>query len=188
MRHFTGANNDKGNKMNTTETYAMVIPVEVRNLVTALIERFEGILALGKAVPPIFYIGNTEEKIVEMVFLDTDSPQSKAMSANHAREVAYEMNADFVVATSESWSLPKDMFKNINAVIEQYGSISACPERIDVVSILVETRGAVALGTAPVSAVPKSKNGRKVGRFDWFAGKTPLYQLCGNIDRILPVQ
>ena len=47
------------------------------------------------------------------------------------RMAAETLAADFVFIIMEAWGLPRDKMPRMDAIIDKYGSIAACPYRLD---------------------------------------------------------
>jgi len=76
--------------------------------------------------------------------------QAKHMQIAMARKVAAEINADAVITTMEAWTINQDDAKNYNSIMEQYGSLSKYPGRIEIVMLMIETPDGTWMGTSEI--------------------------------------
>lgn len=115
-------------------------PESYLKTILPLIEVARGLLEKGEQLAPIAFVGNFATGKTAQVLLESGSDAEKDRSALAIRMTADMVDADFVFVIMEAWSLRKDKMAQMDAILDKYGSISASPYRVDVVSFGLETR------------------------------------------------
>ncbi len=63
----------------------------------------------------------------------------------------------------EAWSLRKDKVRQMQAILDKYGSIGASPYAVDIISLALETRHGVWVAELPIKPKGISKKKRTFG-------------------------
>lgn len=74
------------------------------------------------------------------VRISGESDGSRERDIGHARQLALHLNSQWVLAVAESWALPRGQVHLHEDILEKYGSVANYPGRIDVLSVVLETR------------------------------------------------
>ena len=151
-------------------------------LIKPLIDAARGILEKGEALAPIAFVGNLGTGKTMQILLDSESEESKDRSAMAVRMAAEMLAADFVFVVMEVWGLPKDKMPRMDAIIDKYGSISACPFRVDTASFILETRYGVWVAQCEIRLKGLSKKKRTIGEPEF----TFFKEVEGRFSRFLP--
>ena len=138
----------------------MKLPERYLEIVLPFIGKARGFLEKGEPLSPIAFVGNFESGHIIPVVIDTASDESKDNSALAIRMAAESVYADFVFTVMEGWGLPKDKVARYEEIIERYGSISACPWKLDTANFMLETRHGVWGAQVPLKPKPPSKKRR----------------------------
>lgn len=136
------------------------IPERYTSLVDSLIGTARGLLEDGKSLQAFAFVGNPGTRAILPVGIDTSSVEAKERSAMAIKAAAEQVQADFVFTVIEVWGLPPDKLPQAEKIMEKYGSISACPFRVDAVSFTLETREgiwAAMLPLTPAGALSKRR-------------------------------
>lgn len=160
-----------------------VIPAGYRALLADLVDMAVRLLARGGSVPCSYYIGCSDKRVLQELPIDSGSAQTKHMSATLAQAQAVVLDADFVIVTSESWAMPSEQVHLMDAVLAQYGSVAAYPERVDVAWFYLETREGLFTGTAPISQPLPTRNRRTMGKVTWLRGDVATGTLTGILPK-----
>ncbi len=131
-----------------------------------LIDRARGFLEQGETLQPFAFVGNHATRQIVAVLIDTQSEAAKDRSVDRIRAAAEQTRADFVFTIMEAWGLPKYKVDRYQEIIDRYGSIGACPYKIDTAGFMLETRYGV--WGAQVALKPKghSKKKRTFGKVE----------------------
>lgn len=118
-------------------------------------------------------ISNQKIIVVPLSFADDES---KMEAIAHLRAVARIEAADFVGMVHEAWALTKHA-PHHEEIIRKYGSISACPHRVEVVAISLETPNGVWMAMPRLRSKPPSKFRRTfdVPEFQFFVESAGLF-------------
>jgi hypothetical protein len=138
----------------------MKLPERYLEIVLPFIGKARGFLEKGESLSPIAFVGNFESGHIIPVVIDTASDESKDNSALAIRMAAESVDADFVFTVMEGWGLPKDKVARYEEIIERYGSIGACPWKLDTANFMLETRHGVWGAQVPLKPKPPSKKRR----------------------------
>jgi len=139
------------------------IPEAYRRIVDPLIATARGFLEKGEALVPVAFVGNLAAGTTIPVMLDSSSDEAKDGSADAIRRAALHTEADFVFVVMEAWSLRKDKLRQMDEILDRYGSIGASPYAVDVVSLALETRHGIWVAEVPIKPKPPSKKKRTIG-------------------------
>ncbi len=145
------------------------LPEEYRDLMRGFISTARRILEEGKPLQSLFFVGTLEPAKWEPIEIDTSTNEARLACAQHARQVAMVIGANFVVQVSEAWSVPAADVSRIEEVLERYGSVSKYPKRIEVASFVLETREGTFGATLPIRSKPPSKRKRTIGEPSFIA-------------------
>ena len=132
-------------------------------LIKPLIGAARSFLEKGEALAAIAFVGNLGTGKTMQILLDSESDESKDRSAMAVRMAAEMLAADFVFVVMEVWGLPKDKMPRMDAIINKYGSISACPFRVNTASFILETRYGVWVEQCEIRLKGLSKKKRTIG-------------------------
>ena len=116
------------------------IPTAYREVIDPLIAVARQIVEGGEPLVPVAFAGNLESRHMQQVMLRASSTQAKDESAELVRRLAQEIDADFVFIIMDAWGLPPEKISRYDEILEEYGSIGASPDRIDIVAFTLETR------------------------------------------------
>lgn len=141
----------------------MDIPERYAGIVESLIGTARSLLEDGKSLQAFAFVGNPATRAILPVGVDTSSVETKERSALAIKAAAGQVQADFVFTVIEVWGLPPDKLPKAQEVLEEYGSISACPFRVDAVSFTLETREGIWAAVLPLKAVGPSSKRRTFG-------------------------
>ncbi len=149
-------------------------PESYLKTILPLIEVARGLLEKGEQLVPIAFVGNFATGKTAQVLLDNGSDAEKDRSALAIRLAADMLEADFIFLIMEAWSLRKDKMPQMDAILDKYGSISASPYRVDVVSFGLETRYGVWMSQCEIKPKGISKKKRTIG--------TPAFQYFKEVE------
>jgi hypothetical protein len=160
------------------------LPERYRSIVEPLVEQSRSKLEAGETLPPMAFVGAFESRQIVPVRLQTESEESKDKAVALVRTAVNAIGADFVFIVTEAWSLRKDKLRQVDAIMEKYGSIGASPYAVDIVSLAVETRHGVWMAEVPIRPKGISKKKRTFGppEFRHFT------QYDGRFVNLLPVK
>ena len=139
------------------------IPENYWKVISPLIATAKGFLENGETLAPIAFVGSFSSGSTTPVLLKSSSIEAKNDSALAIKIVAETLEADFVFLLMEAWSLRKDKLKQMDAILDKYGSIGASPYAVDVVSMALETRHGVWMAEVPIKPKGNSKKKRTIG-------------------------
>jgi hypothetical protein len=92
------------------------------------------------------------------------------------------LDADFVFAIMEAWTLRPDKMRQMDAILDKYGSIGASPYAIDTCSFTLETRHGVWAAQPQIKPKGISKKKRTIGAVEFRYFK----EVEGRFTRLLP--
>jgi len=139
------------------------IPENYWKVISPLIATAKGFLENGEPLAPIAFVGSFSSGSTTPVLLKSSSIEAKNDSALAIKIIAETLEADFVFLLMEAWSLRKDKLKQMDAILDKYGSIGASPYAVDVVSMALETRHGVWMAEVPIKPKGNSKKKRTIG-------------------------
>jgi len=160
----------------------MELPTSYREVIEPLIAKARATLEAGQSLKPVTYIGNFATQEMRFVEWSTGDANAKDQTAYAIRMSAVEVDADFVLSISESWTIARDKANRHAKIIEQYGSIESSPYRVDALLFTLETR----YGTWAGSGYPKPKGLSKKKRTFGEVVLERLKSMEGRFGRLLP--
>ena len=113
------------------------------DIISSLIDKARGFLEAGEKLQAFAFVGNLTTKEVIPVMIHPESVVDKDQSARMIKSAALALDADFVFAIMEAWTLRPNKIPQMNAILDKYGSIGASPYAIDTCSFTLETRHGV---------------------------------------------
>ena len=136
------------------------LPVAYLQLINPLIDSARGFLEKGEELRPVAFVGNLNPGTALPVMLDSSDSEAKDASCQAIRLLAEAVDADFIFVMMEAWSLRKDKMSQMDAILARYGSIGACPYRVDIVALSVETCHGLWMAELPIKPKGVSKKRR----------------------------
>ena len=133
------------------------------DIISPMIDKARGFLEAGEKLQPMAFVGNLTTKQVVPVMVQTGSEEGKDQSARTIQSAALALDADFVFAIMEAWSLRPNKIPQMDAILDKYGSISASPYAIDTCSLMLETRRGVWAAQPQIKPKGISKKKRTIG-------------------------
>ena len=128
-----------------------------------LIDKARELLEAGEKLQAFAFVGNLTTKQVIPVTIHPGSIEDKNQSAREIRSAALALESDFVFTVMEAWSLRPDKIRQMNAILDKYGSISASPYAIDACSLMLETRHGVWAAQPQIKPRGISRKKRTIG-------------------------
>ena len=159
------------------------MPAEVAEFVGHILGVARKIVRDETELRPVAFVASQQHKAMIQVMLDFDSAENKQRSAAVVRKLAEDIGADMVVLISEAWQLPDHLVKNFQAVLDRYGSIGACPERVEVVHMQICTHSGDWAGSAPFLD-DLADGSRRFGVMRFFGGPDTFSE--GVLSGLLP--
>ncbi|MEQ1741089.1 MAG: hypothetical protein ABL869_01110 [Candidatus Nitrotoga sp.] len=138
-------------------------PQAYMDIISSLIDKSRGFLEAGEKLQAFAFIGNLTTKEVIPVMIHPESIEDKDQSARKIKSAALALDADFVFAIMEAWTLRPNKIPQMNAILEKYGSIGASPYAIDTCSFTLETRRGVWAAQPQIKPKGISKKKRTIG-------------------------
>lgn len=135
-------------------------PDAYQDLLTPLIAQARRMLEQGESLVPFAFVGNLARHAVQPVELRTDGEAGKDASAAQIRQIAQQVQADFVFVITEVWTLPPEHAPRDEEILAEYGSIGASPYRVDSVSFALETDRGMWAAQVPLKASPQAPGAR----------------------------
>lgn len=139
------------------------MPTAYRAIIEPLISTARGLLERGETLQPIALVGNLSRSEVQQVLINNTNPAAKQASSDLIAQVAAHSAADFIFIITEAWALREDKVSQMAQIIARYGSISACPYRVDSVTFSLETVHGVWVGQVTLQPKGVSKKKRTFG-------------------------
>lgn len=135
-----------------------VIPPKIQNMLDKMMSNFEQVLAAGEEVEPFVFFGQIAERDVHVMPLQFGSEAQKNMLAAAIRQACARVQADFSMFVSEAWSLPsKVKGPGDKDPMEGYSSISEHPDRVEVLTVNVETTQGCWMISREIQPTPDGK-------------------------------
>ena len=159
-------------------------PQAYMDVVGPLIDKAREFLENGQQLQPFAFVGNLATRQIIPVTIQPGSSEDKDRSAREIQAAALVLEADFVFAIMEAWSLRQDKMPQMDAILDKYGSIGASPYAVDVCSFSLETRRGVWVAQAQIKPKGISKKKRTVGKaeFRYFS------EVQGRFTHLLPMK
>ena len=139
------------------------IPENYQAIVSPLIARARNLLERGESLAPIAFVGSFASDASIPVLLQSSSSEAKDSSAWAIQSAGHSLDADYIFIVMEAWSLRKDKVRQMQAILDKYGSIGASPYAVDIVSLALETRHGVWVAELPIKPKGISKKKRTFG-------------------------
>jgi hypothetical protein len=136
------------------------LPAAYREIINPLIASARGFLESGEDLRPVAFVGNLSPGSALPVLLDSRDDEAKEASCRAIRLLAEAVDADFIFVMMEAWSLRKDKMSQMEAILARYGSIGACPYRVDIVALSLETCHGLWMAEQPIKPKGVSKKRR----------------------------
>jgi len=95
-------------------------PQAYMNIIETLIDKARGFLEAGEKLQPMAFVGNLTTKQIVPVMVQTGSGEGKDQSARTIQSAALALEADFVFAIMEAWTLRPDKMRQMNAILDKY--------------------------------------------------------------------
>ena len=134
------------------------------DIISPMIDKARGLLEAGERLQAMAFIGNmTTKEVITVRRIQPGSGEDKDQSARTIQSAALALDADFVFAIMEAWSLRPNKIPQMDAILDKYGSISASPYAIDTCSLMLETRRGVWAAQPQIKPKGISKKKRTIG-------------------------
>ena len=146
-----------------TEAPISTPPQAYMDIISSLIDKARSFLEAGERLQAMAFVGNLTNKAVIPVMIQPGSNEDKDQSARTIQSAALVLEADFVFAIMEAWTLRPDKMRQMNAILDKYGSISESPYAIDTCSLMLETRHGVWAAQPQIKPKGISKKKRTIG-------------------------
>lgn len=138
-------------------------PQAYMDIISSLIDKARGFLEAGEKLQAMAFVGNLTTKQIIPVMIQPGSGEDKDQSARTIQSAALALDADFVFAIMEAWTLRPDKISKMNAILDKYGSIGASPYAIDMCSFTLETRHGLWAAQPQIKPKGISKKKRTIG-------------------------
>lgn len=138
-------------------------PQAYMDIISPLIDKARELLESGEKLQAFAFVGNLTTKQVIQVMIHPGSVEDKDQSAREIQSAALTLEADFVFTIMEAWPLRPDKIRQMNAIIDKFGSIGASPYAIDTCSFSLETRHGVWAAQPQIKPKGISKKKRTIG-------------------------
>ena len=142
-------------------------PQAYMDIISSLIDKARGFLEAGEKLQAFAFVGNLTTKEIILVMIHPESVVDKDQSARKIQSAALALDADFVFAIMEAWTLRPNKIPQMNAILDKYGSIGASPYAIDTCSFMLETRRGVWAAQSLIKPKGISKKKRTIGVVDF---------------------
>jgi len=138
-------------------------PKAYMDIINSLVDKARELLEAGEKLQAFAFVGNLTTKQVIPVMIQPGSVEDKDQSAREIQSEALELEADFVFSIMEAWTLRPDKIRQMNAILDKFGSIGASPYAIDTCSLMLETRHGVWAAQPQIKPKGISKKKRTIG-------------------------
>jgi len=157
-------------------------PQAYMDIIGSLIDKARDFLEVGEKLQALAFVGNLTSKQIIPVMIQSGSIKDKDHSALAIQSAALALDADFVFTITEAWSLRSDKIRQMNAILDKYGSIGASPYAIDVCMLTLETRRGVWVAQPQIKPKGISKKKRTIGvvEFRYYS------EVKGRLSHLLP--
>ncbi len=115
-------------------------PQAYMDIISSLIDQARDFLEAGEKLQALAFVGNLTTKESIPVMIQPGSGEDKDLSAREIQSAASALDADFVFVIMEAWALRPDKMRQMDAILNKFGSIGASPYAIDVCVFSLETR------------------------------------------------
>jgi hypothetical protein len=139
--------------LQSTDDYERLVPAELRELVSSIVEVARGMLEKDGALQAVAFVGRLEPRNVGILGVGPLRNGSAAVTL--IRAMADERNADFVLFVSEAWTFegPKEEAEKLRA---QYDEVQHIPGRIHAVMFALHTHVGFFVGDAERETVDEA--------------------------------
>ena len=153
-----------------TEAPISTPPQAYMDIISSLIDKAREFLEAGERLQAMAFVGNLTTKEIIPVMIQPGSVEDKDQSARTIQSAALALEADFVFAIMEAWTLRPDKMRQMKAILDKFGSISASPYAIDTCSLMLETRHGVWAAQPQIKpkGISKKKRTIEVVEFRYF--------------------
>ena len=165
-----------------TEAPISTPPQAYMDIIGPLIDKARELLEAGERLQAFAFVGNLTTRQFVPVMIHPGSVEDKDQSAREIRSAALALAADFVFTIVEAWSLRPDKIPQMNAILDQYGSISASPYAIDTCSLMLETRHGMWAAQPQIKPNGISRKKRTIG----VVGFRYFSEVAGRFMHLLP--
>ena len=138
-------------------------PQAYMDIISSLIDKARELLEAGEKLQAFAFVGNLTTKEVIPVMIQPGSVEDKDQSARTIQSAALALEADFVFSIMEAWTLRPAKIRQMNAILDKFGSIGASPYTIDTCSLMLETRHGVWAAQLQIKPKGISKKKRTIG-------------------------
>ncbi|MDP2825500.1 MAG: hypothetical protein Q8O52_22810 [Sulfuritalea sp.] len=142
-------------------------PPAYMEIIGPLIEKARDFLEAGQQLQAFAFVCNLTTHQIIPVTIQPGSSEDKDKSAREIQAAALVLEADFVFAIMEAWSLRPDKLLQMDAILDKYGSIGASPYAIDVCSFALETRRGVWVAQPRIKPKGISKKKRTIEKVEF---------------------
>lgn len=142
-------------------------PQAYMEIIGPLIEKARDFLETGQQLQAFAFVCNLTTHQIIPVTIQPSSDENKDRSAREIHSAALVLEADFVFAIMEAWSLRPDKLTQADAILDKYGSIGASPYAIDVCSLTLETKRGVWVAQPQIKPKGISKKKRTIGKVEF---------------------
>lgn len=101
------------------------------------------------------------------MMIQPGSGEDKDQSAHLVQSAALVLDADFVFAVMEAWALLPDKIRQMDAILDKFGSIGASPYAIDVCVFSLETRRGMWVSQPQIKSKGISRKKRTIGAVEF---------------------
>ena len=165
-------------------------PQAYMDIISSLIDQARDFLEAGEKLQALAFVGNLTTKESIPVMIQPGSGEDKDLSAREIQSAALALDADFVFVIMEAWALRPDKMRQMDAILNKFGSIGASPYAIDVCVFSLETRRGIWASQPQIKPKGISKKKRTIGavEFRYFteAGGRFMHLLPKKEDDVSP--
>jgi hypothetical protein len=142
-------------------------PQAYMDIISPQIEKARALLEAGEKLQPLAFVGNLTTKEIIPVMIQSGSGEGKDQSARLIQSAASLLDADFVFAVMEAWALRPDKIRQMDAILDKFGSIGASPYAIDVCVFSLETKRGMWVSQPPIKPKGISRKKRTIGAVEF---------------------
>ena len=146
-----------------TEAPVSTPPQAYMDIIGPLIDKARELLEAGEKLQAFAFVGNLTTRQLVPVMIHPGSVEDKDQSAREIQSAALALEADFVFTIMEAWSLRPDKIPQMNAILDQYGSLGASPYAIETCSLMLETRHGMWAAQPQIKPRAISRKKRTIG-------------------------
>jgi hypothetical protein len=142
-------------------------PQAYMDIISPQIDKARSFLEAGEKLQPVALVGNLTTKEIIPVMIQPGSGEDKDKSARLIQSAALVLDADFVFAIMEAWALRPDKIRQMDAILDKFGSIGASPYAIDVCMFSLETRRGMWISQPQIKPKGISRKKRTIGAVEF---------------------